>query len=226
MQTGARPQKVHNTASLSNRFARAGTKAVIAERLIQARELNGYQQTEAAERLGYKTSSQLSQWEHGKRMPPLTMLIKACETYRVSMDFLVGISDDPDRDPTSVERRMVLAGAERMLHDMSQRLADAVVYQTNLGGPTVEMARVVLRDGEQFMERFNRFVKDNGVAYEQMRWCASMTAAASDLEETLVQARSLLDRHRRITDAAVAGVIKQVRPHDQHPLWTGAANET
>lgn len=174
--------------------------------------------------MGYKTSSQLSQWEQGKRMPPLNMLIRACETYRVSMDFLVGISDDPDRDPTSAERRAVLTSAEKMLHDMAQKLADAVVYQTNLGGPTVEMARAVLRDGEQFMERFNRFVSANGAAFEAMAWNASLTAAAADMEETLAQARRLLERNRRINEAATLGVVKQVRPHDNHPLFQEAAN--
>lgn len=223
--SGAPLKKRHDTHSLSCRSVKSATKNVIAERLVIARNLNGLNQSDAAAQLGYRTSSQLSQWEQARRMAPLTELISAAKLYRVSLDFLVGISDDPDRDPTTVERQEILTGASAMLSQMAERLADAVVYQTNLGGPTVEMARNVLRDGEQFMARFNKFVKDNGVAYEDMQWNASLTSAAADLEDTLVRARQLLERNRRINEAAVAGVVKQVRPHDTHPLFTEAAND-
>lgn len=224
-KSGAQARNRHNTHSLGCRASKSETKQVIGARLIVARSLNGLSQTDAALKLGYQTSAQLSQWEQCKRMPPMTELINAARLYRVSLDFLVGISSDPDRDPTSAERQHLLTGAGQMMSHMAERLADAVIYQTNLGGPTVEMARIVLRDGEQFMERFNRFVRDNGIEYESMKWNASLTAAASDLEETLARARQILDRQRRINDAAMAGVVTQVRPHDNHPLFEEAAND-
>ncbi len=93
-----------DTESPRVRHAKAELRGVIADRVLKARLMNGYSQSEAAEMLQYGTTAQLSQWEQGRRPVPLTMLVRASEVFGVSMDWLCGISVEPDRDPRAARR--------------------------------------------------------------------------------------------------------------------------
>lgn len=219
ISTGANAKSLSNNHSLTCRATEADTRKVIGERILTARELNGYQQTEAARLFGYRTPAQLSQWEMARRTPPLKMLIRACGIYRVSMDYLTGISEDPDRDPVGAEKMLILKGAETALAEMAQKLADALIYQTNLHGPTVQMAIMFLSEGEKFMAAYRKFVTINRETFDELRGGNTLAVAADGLEGAILKARETLDRHRRIKDAALKGVIKTARPIENHPLF-------
>lgn len=212
IRSGATPNAAHNTRSLSNRVRRADAGKMVASRLLAARELNGYSQTRAAELFGYKTPAQLSLWELGRRPTPLAMLIKACEVYRVSMDYLTGISEEPDRDPASAVRRQVLVASEGMLSNMAHALADAMIQQTKLGGPAVETALLIVEEGEKLVMACHRFIQLNQGKFEDMRGGAPLQAAATSFEANgLATARAQIDRFARANQEALQSVLKRVR---------------
>lgn len=64
------------------------------ERIRELRENTGKTQTEIAKILG-TSQSYYSEYELGKRELPIKHLIKLCEYYKVSADYILGIKKAP-----------------------------------------------------------------------------------------------------------------------------------
>lgn len=58
-----------------------------AERLKQAREIQGLTQREAAFQMGVSVST-LRSWEQGRKVPSSTQILKICEVLKVRSEFL------------------------------------------------------------------------------------------------------------------------------------------
>ena len=68
------------------------------ERLRKLREFEKINQTEIAKELGVSQNT-YSQYETGARQPSLEMLIKLAEFYFVSVDYILGLTDNPEPYP-------------------------------------------------------------------------------------------------------------------------------
>lgn len=64
------------------------------ERLRIIREQREYKQKEIAEKLGLTNQQAYQRYESGKVLMPITLLIKIAQLYGVSLDYLVGLTDD------------------------------------------------------------------------------------------------------------------------------------
>lgn len=62
-------------------------------RLREVRKKNGEQQKDLAELLEV-TTPQISDIENGKKTTTLEKLVRICEHYQVSADYLLGLSDE------------------------------------------------------------------------------------------------------------------------------------
>lgn len=68
---------------------------MIGERLAEIRKDHGDKQTDLAQKLNVAVST-IRSWEQEKSAPPHDMLVRICRLYRVSSDYLLGLSDiDP-----------------------------------------------------------------------------------------------------------------------------------
>ncbi len=65
-------------------------------RLKDLREDNDYSQTFIAEYLGVKQNT-YSQYECEKREIPISMLVKLAKLYNTSVDYILCITNNPDR---------------------------------------------------------------------------------------------------------------------------------
>lgn len=74
---------------------------MIGERLAEIRAFNGDTQAMLAQKLGYSKDA-VSSWEQGRVPPKEATLIKICQMYGVSSDYLLGLSDE---DPEFERRR-------------------------------------------------------------------------------------------------------------------------
>jgi transcriptional regulator with XRE-family HTH domain len=185
-------------------------RRIVSGRLVAARELNGLTQTQAAEEFGYKTSAQLSLWEMNRRMPPLEKLVQASAVYRVSLDFLLGVSEEPDRDAASAERRMVLAANESLVRDVFTTLTDAIMAQAKAGQPAVLAAMAIVEEGDALVKSLRRFMAANSPHFEEdMRSSANLQHAAESFEaNALAPARAQIARYARINHTSVQRAIK------------------
>lgn len=68
-------------------------KDIIAKNLTNLRIKNKLTQGEVASMVNY-TDKSVSKWEHGEAMPPIDILKKLADIYKVSLDYLV--TDSPD----------------------------------------------------------------------------------------------------------------------------------
>ena len=69
-------------------------KEVFGQRLRELRKKANEKQDDLAESLGI-TKTQVSDMENGKSGTNLERLYQLCEYYKVSADYLLGITDDP-----------------------------------------------------------------------------------------------------------------------------------
>jgi transcriptional regulator with XRE-family HTH domain len=65
-------------------------------RLRELRVGAGLNQTEIADILGMQ-QNQYSRYERGERELPMHLFVKLAEHYKVSLDYIVGLSDQPTR---------------------------------------------------------------------------------------------------------------------------------
>ncbi|WP_213764032.1 helix-turn-helix transcriptional regulator [Caballeronia sp. dw_19] len=86
-------------------------------RLIQARVANGLLAVEAAQLFGYANSTQLSLIESGERPIPkdFKFVAQAARVYSVSVDWLLGLVPDMDRDAEVLRRHALLRGTRSAL---------------------------------------------------------------------------------------------------------------
>lgn len=65
-----------------------------AERIKYLREKNNWSKTELVEKLSIKNLSTYANWEYALREPDLDTVIEISKLYGVSVDFLLGVTDD------------------------------------------------------------------------------------------------------------------------------------
>lgn len=73
---------------------------ILAQRLRQCRKACGFTQKEAAIYSDI-TEHAYQNYELGAREPRVSILMKIAELYKVSMDYLVGLTDEPNPYPRS-----------------------------------------------------------------------------------------------------------------------------
>jgi len=79
--------------------------------------------------MGYANSSALSKIESGFARIPKDFVLRAALAYGVSCDYLLGLSNEPERDPVTAEHMAIM------------RAIDATIQQQNH-----DLAKVLLRN--------------------------------------------------------------------------------
>lgn len=100
---------------------------LIGSRIVAARELSGLQQLEFSRAIGHKTPAQPSMWESGRRLVPLADVPTVARVLGVSADFLLGLSDEPDRDPAVARRSLLTQHLRDQVEVFAGHMADAAL---------------------------------------------------------------------------------------------------
>ncbi|WP_247926137.1 helix-turn-helix domain-containing protein [Streptococcus parasanguinis] len=112
-----------------------------AERLKELRKQAHLTQVELAKRLGIGQSS-YADWERGKKKPTQENLVKIAQILNVSVDYLVGNSENKDEDLDNIE----------------------LLFRMNSKGLTDEEKEVFKKELIEFMEeRKKLFDKNNNI---------------------------------------------------------------
>jgi transcriptional regulator with XRE-family HTH domain len=104
----------------------AALRMLIAQRMKEAREFNGLTQVAAAKQMGYENSTQLSLHESGGRMPTLVVVVHAAAVYGVPVDYLLGLTDEPERDPRMAARIAAIAATRTIVDSAVTAITDHV----------------------------------------------------------------------------------------------------
>lgn len=95
------------------------------EKLVKLRKEKGWSQSELARQIGVHLGH-ISRIEHGKAVPSIEVLKRACSALEVSADFLI---DDNSDEATPVEiRDKTTAEKLKMIDDLSDKDRETIVH--------------------------------------------------------------------------------------------------
>ncbi|MDQ0590997.1 helix-turn-helix domain-containing protein [Variovorax paradoxus] len=211
---------VGTTRAIFRGDANVKLRRVVGPRLLKARELSGLGQAEAAGLLGYSTPAQLNQWEYSRRLPPIFEIIKAANLYSVSLDYLVGESNEPERDPALALRHATLRGVRGMLHRVAEATVDQVARHARIVGPNVGNVRGLLAAGEGLLEALAAFVRANSGAFQNQRGSATVVRLMQEFETALDDARKRVALHDSL-DGDLRRALAEIGDADPLPLEDG-----
>lgn len=102
--------------------------SILARRLKNLREKNGYLQKFVADKVGVRSNT-LSGYENGTRSPDPEMLVKLADLYGVSTDYLLGhdidINQDEHRKAAIIDKiKTEFPDADLMFNDLASFTAD------------------------------------------------------------------------------------------------------
>lgn len=198
----------------------AELRRIVGERFTLAREMNGLNQVEAAERvLGYANSTQLSLIEQGKRQPPLDLIIRASTAYSTSVDYLVGLVDEPEGDAQLAVKAGMFRRLQRLIEFNVAAVTDALVRTCE--APTaneLQITRFASR-AASLVEAVARFERANPDAFIDMPCGALLQRCANELRATLDQVDRFIRRAVRSRPTAFhhAAQVTAARATQWHP---------
>jgi transcriptional regulator with XRE-family HTH domain len=126
----AAPESLVAMGAIPSRHEQVELARQVGARLREARELSGIQQCRAAHALGYVQKGNLSRIESGLdnlASVPLWLLKRASGLYAVSIDYLLGAVDAPERDELTAAERAVLGIMTEVWESQRRRDVRAVV---------------------------------------------------------------------------------------------------
>ena len=79
---------------------------MFSERMKELREANHWEQTALAAKLGVSKQS-VSNWENNNILPSIEMLLKICNVFSTSADYLLGLDDKVQLDVSEIPMEYV-----------------------------------------------------------------------------------------------------------------------
>lgn len=199
-------------------------RAVMAKRFREARNMNGLGQHEAALRIGWSNPTQLSIIEEGRaqRPCPLWALVNASDVYGVSVDYLMGRSDEPERDPRLAERQALVRNTHHAMMTYAQMMVNQIHAYTTKGAPAVVTARRLLAEAESMAEAVDRFHQLNREAFLDLKAGSTLLRRLEGLQAAVMEVKSMLDRYDRMTESTLREAAE--RAGRQYPLLDNLHN--
>ncbi len=112
-------------ARISDKALDEKTKKVVAKRIKMARLAAQMTLEEAAKGIGHENSTQISLNEKGERLLPLYSLVKICNIYGVSLDWITGRINDPIAEPFEVTQGVITNVVAQAIQQNFEEFAQA-----------------------------------------------------------------------------------------------------
>lgn len=178
----------------------AETEKLMRERLIVARNLNSLDQKEAAAKLGYKNSSQLSKVESGDAPLPKSLLRKASLAYGVSSDWLLGLSSEPERDPQIAGQMAVMRAVHAGIVEHTQNVTAVMLRLASDQLPLESQLRTLIDAARRATQSFEKVCRLNATFNDDIRGGASLQHDIDEMIEVMVAVDQFLTRRANLTE--------------------------
>ncbi|CAE6900439.1 helix-turn-helix domain-containing protein [Paraburkholderia domus] len=178
----------------------AETEKLMRERLIVARNLNSLDQKEAAAKLGYKNSSQLSKVESGDAPLPKSLLRKASLAYGVSSDWLLGLSNEPERDPQIAGQMAVMRAVHAGVLEHTQNVTAVMLRLASDQLPLESQLRLLLDATRRAAQSFEKVCRLNSTFNDDIRGGATLQHDIDEMIEVTVAVDQFLARRANLTE--------------------------
>lgn len=207
--------RVAGPASEKQRKAEdARLRQIFGERMYKARvEINGWNQLHAAKMLGFSNSSPLAKIEMGDAFPRIMPAI-AARVYRVSTDYLLGVSDfEYECRPPGTEWESAILNANTAFFQTA--MVDHAKALARIGrttGVTVGGLAKVMAVTNEAKEVFDRVIELNPHIWAECRGGSRLEAIMGELERTCADVRRTAARARieLLNQGQAAGISELV----------------
>lgn len=197
-------------ASLENRRL----AILIGSRIRAAREANGVSQGELAKAIGHAKQTQPSLWEAGKRLAPISELPGLAKALDTSADFLLGLTDDMDADPSAARRGLLVQHLRDQLEAVAGSLADVALESGLELEGSIRNSKLLTRC-EAVRVALDRFRAANEAQFDDLRGGALLERTTRELMEAATAVGAELDgvgqRRERAARAAREAMAAGVR---------------
>lgn len=197
-------------ASLENRRL----AILIGGRIRAAREANGVSQGELAKAIGHAKQTQPSLWEAGKRLAPISELPGLAKALDTSADFLLGLTDDMDADPSAARRGLLVQHLRDQLEAVAGSLADVALESGLELEGSIRNSKLLTRC-EAVRVALDRFRAANEAQFDDLRGGALLERTMRELMEAANAVGAELDgvgqrreRAARATREAMAAGVR------------------
>lgn len=165
-------------ASLENRRL----ALLVGSRIRAAREANGVQQFDLAKAIGHANSTQVSLWESGKRLAPMSEVPGLAKALDTSADFLLGLTDDMDADPSAARRGLLVQHLRDQLEAVAGSLADVALESGLELEGSIRNSKLLTRC-EAVRVALDRFRAANEAQFDDLRGGALLERTMRELME-------------------------------------------
>lgn len=181
----------------------ARLRRIVGERVVAARGLNALSQAECAAAMGWENSTQQSLIELGRRLPPVALLVRFSQVLGVTVDYLVGLESEPDRDPKQAAKRAVLRHVRGLLEQTSCQITSAVFTHVRTEAAAGMASHTLLRAADTAVDALRSFCALNQDAFVDMRGGARLVRVADELNAAAADALRERQRHERALQIAL-----------------------
>ncbi|MGY6771958.1 helix-turn-helix domain-containing protein [Gallibacterium sp. ZY190522] len=186
---------------------------VIRQRLFIARKLNKMNQSTASRAMGYHNTAMLSKMESISSTTKINLefLIKAASVYGVSLDYLVGASDYPDREPQTVEHMAYFTSIKAFMEKEIEKFTLAILENVPKQN-SIAYLTALINEAVEAVAQFEKVRKINPQFDEELKGGATLVKAIKKLSSTIKKSEFFINKspydHTVIND--VAAVLSEL----------------
>lgn len=189
-------------------------RQVFGERMYKARvDINGWNQKHAAKMLGFGNSSPLAKIEMGESFAR-TLPSIAARVYRVSTDYLLGISDfvDECRSPGTEWESAILNMNQAFFQVAMKDYSRTIARFARTTSVTVDGLAKVMEKTSVIKEMYDRIEELNPAIWAEVKGGTRLEAAINDLESECAGVRRTAEyvRLKLRRDGYAAGISQKL----------------
>lgn len=201
------------TLSLGKRVPTRADQVLLAqqigERMLEAREMQGYSQIRAGQLFGYSNGSKLAKIEGGRESSqvPAWVLKRAGQVYDVSVDYLLGNTErmEVDEQRSQAARDMII-----LMRDQweQQQWRDTLIIRSALDRVTAMEEDIQLLSSQlnEAVMALSRIEKLNPEHWDEIRGGSRLQSVMKRAAATVRATEGKLKRMRQEAKAAAGGV--------------------
>ena len=168
---------------------------LVRARCLSARLLAQMSPERAAKKMGYSNTSMISKMEKKTSKTSINhnYIARASLCYGVSVDYLLGLSDYPERDPRSVEQLAIYASVRQFADGFVNSLSEAIIEgaQSHMLSGNLAM---LCDDAQALIDAFTRCRELNAKFDDKIKGGATMLKCAEQLTERVKSTRMRLSK--------------------------------
>lgn len=171
---------------------------LIRARCLSARLLARKSAERAAKEMGYSNTSMISKMERKTSKTPINhnFLARASLCYGVSMDYLLGMSNYPERDPRSVEQLAIYNSVQHYTNQVIEDLMETILKGASAQALETHLA-ILCEESEHLIGAIHRMREINPSFDKKIKAGATVMKCVEQMSQRISITRNRLSKQVR-----------------------------